>query len=68
MGYICVCVCVCVCVHVCMCVYIYMQFQSLQIVYFQSGLMSSSAVTVSKVDGAAQMQLADGVEWAASST
>ena len=54
----------CVCVHkpVCVCVYIYMQFQSLQIAYFQSGLMSSSAVTVSEVDGAAQMQLADGVE------
>ena len=58
----CVCVCVCVHMHVCVWVHIYMQFQSLQIAYFQSGLMSSSAVTVSEVDGAAQMQLADGVE------
>ena len=56
------CVCVCVHMHVCVWVHIYMQFQSLQIAYFQSGLMSSSAVTVSEVDGAAQMQLADGVE------
>ena len=46
----------------CIYIYIYMQFQGLQTVHFQSGLMSGSAVTVSKVDGAKQMQPADGVE------